>query len=60
MGVVRRAIKLFDCPRVLKSCFNACVLSNLDYCVSMCMSSAKSQLDLLDSIVRSAERLCED
>ena len=27
-GVVRRAGKLFDYPRVLKSCFNAYVLSN--------------------------------
>ena len=26
LGVVLRAGKLFDCPRVLKSCFNAFVL----------------------------------
>ena len=32
MGVVHRAGKLFDCPRTLKSCFNAYVLSSLEYC----------------------------
>ena len=31
LNVVRRAEKLFDFPRVLKSCFNAYVLSNLEY-----------------------------
>ena len=30
LGVVRRAGKLFDCPRVLKSCFNAYVLFSLE------------------------------
>ena len=32
LGVVRRAGKFFDCPRVLKSYFNSCVLSSLEYC----------------------------
>ena len=32
LGVVRRARKLFYCRRVLKSCFNAYVLPNLEYC----------------------------
>ena len=32
LGVVRQVEKLYDCPGVLKSCFNACVLSNLEYC----------------------------
>ena len=35
LGVVRRARKLFDCPRALKSCFNSYVLSNLEYCSPM-------------------------
>ena len=51
---MRRAGKLFDCSRQLKSCFNAYVSPSLDY------SSAESYLDWLDSIVRSAEWLCED
>ena len=29
---VRQAGKLFDYPRVLKSCFNACVLPSLEHC----------------------------
>ena len=32
LGIMFRARKLFDCPRVLKSCFNAYVLSSLKYC----------------------------
>ena len=34
-------------------------LSNLEYCVPVRMSSAESQLSLLDSVVRGAERLYE-
>ena len=30
--IVLRVGKLFDCPRVLKSCFNAYVLSSFEYC----------------------------
>ena len=32
LGVVRLAGKLFECSRVLKGCFNAYVLSRLEYC----------------------------
>ena len=35
LGVVRRAESLFDCPRVLKSCFTAYVLFSLEYCASV-------------------------
>ena len=59
LGVVRRAGKLLDCPRVLKSCFNAYVLFSLEYCAPVWMSSVESHLGLLDSIVCSAERWCE-
>ena len=31
LDVVRRAGELFDCPRVLKSCFIAYVLYSLEY-----------------------------
>ena len=31
LGVMRRAGKLFDCPRVLKSCINVYILSSLEY-----------------------------
>ena len=57
--VVRRAGKLIDCPRVLKSCLNAYVLSSLEYCASVLMSSAESYLGLRGSIICSGERLCE-
>ena len=50
--------KLFDCPRVLKSCFNVYVLFSLKYCASVWISSVESHLGLLNSIARSAERLC--
>ena len=60
LGVIRRAGKLLGCSRVLKSCFNPYTLSNLEYCAPVWMSSTESHLGLLDSIVRSAERLCED
>ena len=46
-------------PRLLKSCFNAFVLSSLEHCVPIRMLSAESHLALLDSIICSAERLCE-
>ena len=59
LGVVRRKGKLFNCPRLLKNCFNAYVLSSLEYCAFVWKSSAESHLGLLDSIVRNAERLCE-
>ena len=33
LGVVCRQEKLFECPRLLNSCFNEYVLSSLGYCV---------------------------
>ena len=42
-----------------KSCFNAYVLSSVEYCAPVWMSSAESHLGLLDSVVRSVEKLCE-
>ena len=57
--VVRQVGKLFDCPHMLKSCFNAYVLSSLEYWAHVWISSAESHLVFLDSIVRNAERLCE-
>ena len=59
LGAMRRAEKVFDCPRVLKNFFSTYVLSNLEYCVPVWLSSAKFHLCLLDSIVRSVERLRE-
>ena len=59
LGAVRRAGKV-DCLLVLKSCFNAYVLSNLEYCALVQISSTESHLTLLDSVVRSAETLYED
>ena len=56
---MRRAGKLFDCPRMFKSSFNAYVLSSLEYWSPVWMLSAEPHLGLLDSIIRSAERLCE-
>ena len=38
LGVVYRAGKLFDCLRVLKSCFKAQVLYSLEYCALKWMS----------------------
>ena len=52
LGVVRRAGKLFACPRVLKNYFNAYVLFSLENWASVWMSSAESHLSFLDSIVR--------
>ena len=52
--VVRRAGKLFDCKRVVKSYFNAYVSSSLKYCALLWMSSANSHLGLLDRAGRSA------
>ena len=40
LGAVRRTGKLFDCPRVLKSCFNAYVSFSLKYCAPEWISSA--------------------
>ena len=51
--------KVLDCPRVLKSCINAYVLSSLEYCALAWMSSVESHLGLLYSVVRIAEGLCE-
>ena len=50
LGFVRRTGKLFDCPRVLKSCFKAYILPYLEYYASVWMSSAESHLCLLDSV----------
>ena len=58
--VVHRAGKLFDCLRVPKSIFSTYVLPHLEYCATVWMPSAESYLSLLDSVVRSAETLCED
>ena len=59
LGVGRPSRKVFDCPRVLKSCFNAYVLSSLDYCAPVWMSAAEYDLSLLENTFRSADRLCE-
>ena len=50
---------LFDCPRVLKMCSNTYVLSSLEFCAPGWMLSVEFHLGLLDSIIRSAEILCE-
>ena len=55
LGIIRRTGQLFDCPRVLRG-FNAYVLSSLECCAPVLISSAESHLCLLDGIV---ERLCE-
>ena len=56
---MRCAGKLVDCPRVLKSGFNAYVLSNLVHCITVWVLSAEFHLSLLDSVVRMAEMLRE-
>ena len=45
---------------MLKSYFNADVLSSMEYCAPVWMSSVESHLDLQDSVVCSAERLCKE
>ena len=57
LGVLRRIEKLFDCPGVLKSSFDAYILSRLEYCALVRMSSGQSQLGLLGSIVRGCARV---
>ena len=47
---VRRTRKLFDCPRVLKSGFNAYVLSNAENWAPAWMSSAECYLSCVCSI----------
>ena len=59
LGAVRRAGKLFDCPRALKNCFNTYALSSLEYCASVWISSAESHLSLLARVVRRAARFYE-
>ena len=59
LSVMRLAGKLFDCPHVLKSYFNAFVLPNLKHCAPVWMSSASSHLSLLDRVAPSAERFYE-
>ena len=44
---------------MLTSCLNAYVLSSLECCAPVRMSSTESHLGLIDSIGRSVERLCE-
>ena len=58
MGIVRRAIKIFDTKEVLTTCFRAYVLSRLEYCAPAWGSAAESHLKLLDGVVRRAEALC--
>ena len=58
LGVMRRERTLFDCPRVVKSCYNTYVLFSRDYCAPVWMSSEESHLGLLDNVVRSEEKLC--
>ena len=56
---MRPAGKLFDCARALEGCFNACVLSCLEFCALALMSSAECYLGLLEKVVRVEEKLCE-
>ena len=51
-----RVGNLFDCPRVLKNWFNTYVLSSLQFCEPVWMSSAESLWGLLGSVVHSAVR----
>ena len=57
MGIVRRAIKIFDTKKLLTTCFRAYLLSRLDFCAPALGSAAKSYLKLLDGVVRRAEVL---
>ena len=47
---MRREGKVFNCPRVFKSCFYAYVLSCFEYCTPVWTSSTEAQLGLLDSL----------
>ena len=58
MGIVGRAIKIFDTKEILTTCFRAYVLSRLEYCAPAWGSAAESHLKLLDGVVRRAEALC--
>ena len=44
---------------MIKSCFSAYILFNLEYCAPVWTSSAEAHLSLLDSVARSAEILCK-
>ena len=57
-GIMRRSGKLFGCPRVLKSCFNANDLFSLKYCIP-CGCLLPSFIWVFWIVLRSAERLCE-
>ena len=58
LGIVRRIGKLLDCLRVFKG-YSMHMFCPAWSIVPMWTPSAESQLGLLNSIVRSAERLCE-
>ena len=53
---MRRAGKLFDCPRV-PSAISMHVLSNMEYFAPVWTPSAEYHLSLLDSVVLCAESL---
>ena len=50
LGIVHRAGKLYDCPRVFKSCFNAYVFFILEYCARASIVPAVSHLSWLDML----------
>ena len=51
------AEKLFDCPRVLKSFFNSYILSSLEYCASVWMSS-RSLICVCWIVLFAAQKSC--
>ena len=57
LGVVRRARKLFDCPRGLKSCFNAYVLSSLEYCAH-CVCRRRSIIWVCGTVLIAVRKDC--
>ena len=60
IGLLRKSLKIFGDPAVLKKCFNSYILPCLEYCAPAWSSAANSHLKLLDKNVRSCKFLIPD
>ena len=57
VGILRKTMSVFRDVAVVAKCFWPFILPVLEYCSSVCMSAATSQLSLLDRVVSQVGRL---
>ena len=60
LGILRKALQVYQLPALVSQCFWSFLLPVLEYCSPVWMSACATDLRLLDRIVTRAGRLCNN